>query len=360
MPSPLAKIFENVRFYVSPNFLRGRSGKRTKPETKFLPPSKSFNKLEALKMLCEEASSSGIKLLYLTQNSKKSDINDLIYKDLNKLLESGCFSQALLFLDLSMKVGFRSNRLDMYRARALMSVERYSDAMKIWKDFDKCEDAAIKQKASSQSTKILNLFLKDASSTLKSRKWNIQYLPNKVKEGLPELESLIVQEASVLRKAGQLEISLKLLEKALSFGLRNPEMDDHRAKALVKLNRNREALKLWKINLNSDLPKDLHAKFTLHINRIEEKVDRQKVDQLILKLDHSEACYLEIVDILVDLILLYPNTKFFQKRLAELAATHSASQSIQPPCVDELKAHNERLAYGDAFLSALEKRYKIT
>ena len=137
-------------------------------------------------------------------------------------------------------------------------------------------------------------------------------------------------------------------------------MDDHRAKALVKLNRNREALKLWKINLNSDLPKDLHAKFTLHINRIEEKVDRQKVDQLILKLDHSEACYLEIVDILVDLILLYPNTKFFQKRLAELAATHSASQSIQPPCVDELKAHNERLAYGDAFLSALEKRYKIT
>lgn len=360
MPSPLAKIFKNVRFYAPPAFLGGRSGKRIKPETKLLPPSKSFNKLEALKMLCEEASSSGIKLVYLTHNSKKLDINDLIYKDLNKLLESGCFSQALLFLDLSKKVGFRSNRLDIYRARALMGLERYAEAMKMWKDIVKCEDVAVKQKAIAQSTKILNLFLKDASSILKSRKWKIQYLPNKVIEGLPELERLIIQEASALRKASKPEIVLKLLEKALHFGLHNAEMDDHRAKALVKLNRYREAIRLWKNNLNNDLSKDLHVKFIRQIKRIEEKADRQKVDQRISKLDQSEAGYLEVVDMLVDLILLYPNAEYFQKRLAELAATHTASQSIQPSCFDELKAHSERLAYGDAFLSALEKRYEIT
>ncbi|EAU71018.1 hypothetical protein BL107_05794 [Synechococcus sp. BL107] len=279
--------------------------------------------------------------------------------DVINFVESGSLDQALILLDLSKKAGFRSNRLDVNRARVLMSLERYAEVFKIWIRLAKSEDEMVKKRAATQLRKLLNLFLKSAYAMLKLHQWEIQYLPMKAPdEVIIELKILLIQETTAIREAKRYQLALMLLEKALSFGLHSPETDHMRAQILAELNRIEEATILWNKVLAGDITEELHNTILEHLKPYEVRVDVQKVSDLIKNMDQSDLTYSSTVETLVDHILMYPNCKYFKEELDTLALKHHETKSVQDENFDENASHRKSIAGFDAFLSVLEKRYE--
>ena len=128
MPSALATISQKIRSFGINAFRLCRDGiYRQNSKPKLLPASKKSKKREAFKRLCEGISSSDLQLSYFNEKATYLDADNLICMDVINFVESGSLDQALILLDLSKKAGFRSDRLDVNRARVLMRFERYSE-----------------------------------------------------------------------------------------------------------------------------------------------------------------------------------------------------------------------------------------
>ena len=360
MPSALATISEKIRSLGINAFRLYRDAiPRQNSKPKLLPASKEFKKRAAFKKLCEDINSSGLRLSHFTEKANYLDVDNLICMDVIDFVESGSLDQALILLDLSKKAGFRSNRLDVNRARVLMSLERYAEVFKIWIKLAKSKDEMVKKRATTQLRKLLNLFLKSAHAMLKLHDWEIQYLPMKAPdEVIIELEILLIQETTAIREAKRYQLSLMLLEMALRFGLHGPETDHNRAQTLTELNRFEEATILWNKVLAGDISAELRNTISSHLKPYELRVDVQKVSDLIKNMDQTGLSYSTIVEMLVDLILKYPNCKFFKEELEILAVKCGGTNSVQKEVFDENKSHLRSLAGFDAFLSVLEKRYE--
>ena len=74
-------------------------------------------------------------------------------------------------------------------------------------------------------------------------------------------------------------------------------------------------------------------------------------------MDQPGFSYSGTVEILVDLIIKYPDCKFFKEELQMLAVKRGGTNSVQNEIFDENESHRRTLAGFDAFLSVLEKRY---
>ena len=361
MPSALATISQKIRSFGINAFRLCRDGiHRQNSKPKLLPASsKKSKKLAAFKRLCEGISSSDLRLSHFTEKANYTDADKLICMDVINFVESGSLDQALILLDISKKAGFRSDRLDVNRARVLMSLERYSEVFKVWIRLAKSEDEMLKKRAATQLRKLLNLFLKRAHAMLKLHEWEIKYLPTKAPDGvIMELEILLIQETTAIREAKRYQLALMLLEKALSFGLHSPETDHNRAQILAELNRIEEATILWNKILAGDITAELRNTISEHLKPHDVRVDVQKVSQLIKNMDQSDLSYSSAVEILVDHILKYPHCRYFKEELEILAVKHGETTSVHDENFDQNESHRKSIAGFDAFLSVLEKRYE--
>ena len=360
MPSALATISQKIRSFGINAFRLCRDGiHRQNSKPKLLPASKKSKKREAFKRLCEGISSSDLQLSYFNEKTNYLDADNLICMDVINFVESGSLDQALILLDLSKKAGFRSDRLDVNRARVLMSFERYAEVFKIWIRLAKSEDDMLKKRAATQLRKLLNLFLKRSYAMLKLHEWEIKYLPTKAPDGvIMELEILLIQETTAIREAKRYQLALMLLEKALSFGLHSPETDHNRAQILAELNRIEEATILWNKILAGDITAEMRNTISELLKPYDVRVDVQKVSQLIKNMDQSDLSYSSAVEILVDHILKYPHCKYFKEELEILAVKHGETKSVQDENFDQNESHRKSIAGFDAFLSVLEKRYE--
>ena len=362
MPSALATISQKISSLGINAFRFCRDGiyrQNSKPKLKRLPASKKSKKYEAFKRLCDGISSSDLQLSYFNEKANYSDADNLICLDVSNFVESGSLDQALILLDLSKKAGFRSDRLDVNRARVLMSFERYAEVFKIWIRLSKSEDEMVKKRAATQLRKLLNLFLKRSHAMLKLHEWEIKYLPTKAPDGvIMELEILLIQETTAIREAKRYQLALMLLEKALSFGLHSPETDHNRALILTELNRIEEATILWNKVLAGDITAELRNTISEYLKPYDVRVDVQKVSNLIKNMDQSGLSYSGMAEILVDYILMYPTCKYFKEELEMLAVKHGETKSAQDENFDQNESHRKSIAGFDAFLSVLEKRYE--
>ena len=360
MPSALATISQKISSLGINAFSFCRDGiYRQKSKPRFLPASKNSKKRAAFNRLCEGISSSDLRLSYFSEKANDSEADNLICMDVVNFVESGSLDQALILLDLSRKAGFRSHRLDVNRARVLMSFERYAEVFKIWIRLAKSKDDMLKKRAATQLRKLLNLFLKRSHAMLKLHEWEIKYLPTKAPDGvIIELEILLMQETTAIREAKRFQLALMLLEKALSFGLHSPETDHNRAQILAELNRIEEATILWNKILTGDITAELRNTITERLKPYDVRVDVQKVSELIKNMDQSDLSYSSAVEILVDHILKYPNCKYFKEELEILAVKHGETKSVQDENFDQNESHRKSIAGFDAFLSVLEKRYE--
>ena len=138
-----------------------------------------------------------------------------------RLRESGQSELSLALLDRAQAEGFQSPWLLDNRARALLALDRVTEACDLWRQL---ADSAADKNASASAKEMLALI------QLKQQKQHQQE---------------VLEEAIRLRESGHAERSLALLERAESDGLDDGWLRDNRARALVELQRHQEAALIW-------------------------------------------------------------------------------------------------------------------
>ena len=147
-----------------------------------------------------------------------------------RLRESGQSELSLALLDRAHADGLRSPWLEDNRARALLELERVTEACHLWRQL---ADSGADKEASAAAGEMLALI------ELKQHKQHQQE---------------VLEEAIRLRESGQAELSLALLERAESDGLDDVWLQDNRARALVELQRHQEAARIWAELENAEDP----------------------------------------------------------------------------------------------------------
>ena len=87
--------------------------------------------------------------------------------------------------------------------------------------------------------------------TITSKQQPIRYLPEQSPHDLSKLGLSILKEAIELRKAKQEDLSLQILELTASAGFETDAINENRARALINLKRNTEAVQLLQELLSS-------------------------------------------------------------------------------------------------------------
>ncbi|QEY32396.1 hypothetical protein EVJ50_09400 [Synechococcus sp. RSCCF101] len=165
------------------------------------------------------------------------------------LRESGQAEASLAMLEGCLEQGQRSPWLDDNRARALLALGRGEEAAAIWERLGASSDGAAAEAARS----MLDLLERDRVQVLREQLQQLAAAAGKRLERVDaaeasrfaDLERAVLEEAIQLRSDGAVELSLQLLEAAQTAGMQSPWLDDNRARALVILERQAEALAIW-------------------------------------------------------------------------------------------------------------------
>ena len=183
---------------------------------------------------------------------------------------------ALEVIDSILATGLsRSDRLLDNRARILIRLNRHHDAIKIWESLLLSDDSDVQNKSKQfiqqSQAKLIKLLHNDLVSLCKEQGWAIQNINDDFTDNR-SLSQLIVKEAIAIRKSGQADLSLKIIDMSINSGLDFPRLYDNQARALVNLKRIPEAVSIWR-----ELVKNLDAKDNLRIEIIR-KLDKYAVE----------------------------------------------------------------------------------
>ena len=264
---------------------------------------------------------------------------------------------SLQILELTASAGFETDAINENRARALINLKRNTEAVQLLQEL-----LSSKKKETKDSTKriLKNLgqnLLTQSRKILTSHGWQIRHLPEHPPELLMQLEPALLKEAIDLRKEKQEILSLKLLDLSIQSGLKTERIDDNRARALVNKEKYMEAVSIWNTLKESKNPKMQETALSM-LRRFGEKGFQQRilkeVDSILMdKKDNKQA-----INLLTDAILQNPNDDSFHEKLGEVAMKQSSENNQSEQQFEELADHSQALAGFEAFVTALEQRYK--
>lgn len=158
---------------------------------------------------------------------------------------------SLKLLEICIQHGLRSDLIDDNKARALFKNGLKRDAIQTWQSLlssnnEETRDSS--QKILTQQSQNLVVFLK---KTILDNRQQIRYIPEQIPQDLSKLGALILKEAIRLRKEDQAELSLQILELTTSAGFETDAINENKARALVNLKRNPEAVQILENLLSS-------------------------------------------------------------------------------------------------------------
>ena len=118
-----------------------------------------------------------------------------------------------------------------------------------------------------------------------------------------------------------------------------------------------EAVSIWNTLKESKNPKMQETALSM-LRRFGEKGFQQRilkeVDSILMdKKDNKQA-----INLLTDAILQNPNDDSFHEKLGEVAMKQSSENNQSEQQFEELADHSQALAGFEAFVTALEQRYK--
>ena len=181
--------------------------------------------------LSELACSQGWTLQHINNEIKVPEaLEEDIIKETIASRDAGAVGFSLELIKLANELGFNSPWLLDNKARALLLLNRDQDAIAIWQQLSQQDDDAFLQQ-------LADTMLEQVNTTAAIN-------PELSTELSAELKALL-EAAITLRNAGQPEASLTLLDDANAKGQRNAWLEDNRARALINLGREQEALKIW-------------------------------------------------------------------------------------------------------------------
>ena len=286
-----------------------------------------------------------------------SKLGALILKEAIRLRKEGQAELSLQILELTTSAGFETDAINENKARALVNLKRNPEAVQILEDLLSSKKEETQESAKRILQNLSQHLLEQTKKILSTSGWQILHLPDNPPALLANLEPALLQEAIALRKAQHEKLSLAILDLSIKSGLKTDRIDDNRARALVNEEKYFEAVTIWdllKNSKNAQVLKSANSMLKRFGNKGFQQRILQEVDSILLtKKDKAQA-----VALLTDAILQNPSDQKFHEKLGEIAimTTDNSHQSDQK--FEELSAHSQALAGFDAFVTALEQRYK--
>ena len=286
-----------------------------------------------------------------------SKLGALILKEAIRLRKEDQAELSLQILELTTSAGFETDAINENKARALVNLKRNTEAVQILEDLLSSKKEETQESAKRILQNLSQHLLEQTKKILTTSGWQILHLPDNPPPLIAKLETALLQEAIALRKAKQDKLSLAILDLSIKSGLKTDRIDDNKARALVNEEKYFEAVTIWnllKYSKNAQVQKSANSMLKRFSNKGFQQRILQEVDSILLtKKDKDQA-----VTLLTDAILQNPSDQKFHEKLGEIAimTTHNSHQSDQK--FEELSAHSQALAGFDAFVTALEQRYK--
>ena len=286
-----------------------------------------------------------------------SKLGALILKEAIRLRKEDQAELSFQILELTTSAGFETDAINENKARALVNLKRNPEAVQILEDLLSSKKEETQESAKRILQNLSQHLLEQTKKILSTSGWQILHLPDNPPALLANLEPALLQEAIALRKAKHEELSLAILDLSIKSGLKTDRIDDNRARALVNEEKYFEAVTIWdllKNSKNAQVLKSANSMLKRFGNKGFQQRILQEVDNILLtKKDKDKA-----ITLLTDAILQNPSDQKFHEKLGEIAimTTDNSHQSDQK--FEELSAHSQALAGFDAFVTALEQRYK--
>jgi len=163
-----------------------------------------------------------------------------------QLREDGQLEASLELIDAALAAGETDPWWLDNKARVLVELNNLCEALSIWENIVVTADEYIGQVASEMLAVHGPKLLAPLLNICEQNNWQPLYLAVNNQTILLQL----LQELSASREAGEIDLSLKLIAQAKQLGFQSHWIDDNEARALVHLQREAEAVALWR-NLES-------------------------------------------------------------------------------------------------------------
>jgi len=226
----------------------------------------------AVEMLCKNTDSAtdqhSIPGDELNTNSQLNALNEAI-----KLREEGKLEESITLIDSALAAGETSLWWLDNKARVLVELNNPSEAILIWEHLVAATNDDTGKVASEMLAIHTSKFLEPLLNICKQCNWQPLYL------GINDLSVLLqlLQELSVSREAGKIELSLKLIAQAKELGFKFTWIKDNEARALVHLDRLQVAVAQWN-NLESNNDPSLVATAVEMLEELNPQLESEKLE----------------------------------------------------------------------------------
>lgn len=264
---------------------------------------------------------------------------------------------SLKMLNLTISAGFETDAINENKARALLKLGQNTEAVKLLAGLLSSKNPNAQESSKKLLENLGQKLIKTLKDILIKNGHQAIYLPEYPNHQIFNLESPILREAIELRKNNFVELSLKILDATVECGLKTDRIDDNRARALVNLKQYSDAVKVWE-SLTTSTDEKIRKSAALMLERFGDIGMQQQVlsevDNLLEQKDGGQKA----IKLLTDAIIRNPEDVALQEKLDQVALVDDKQHNDNKCRFDELSNHIQELAGFEAFISAIEMRYK--
>ena len=286
-----------------------------------------------------------------------SKLGFLILKEAIALRKQEQDELSLQILELTTSAGFETDAINENKARSLVNLKRNTEAVQLLQELLSSKKEATQESAKRILRTLGQNLHKQTIKILSTNGWHILHFPENPPQHLIKLEPALLKEAIALRKGKQEKLSLAILDLSIKSGLKTDRIDDNRARALVNDEQYFEAVTIWnalKESKNVQIQQSAISMLKVFGDKGFQQKVLQEVDDILLhKKDQGKA-----INILTDAILQNPGNHKLHEKLGEVAILTDNQNDQSGQEFEELSAHFQALAGFEAFVTALEQRYK--
>ena len=264
---------------------------------------------------------------------------------------------SLSMLNMTISAGFETDAINENKARALLKMGENTEAVQLLAGLLSSKNPNSQDSSEKLLEKLGQNLLKTLKNILNNSEHVPRYLPEYQSQQIFNLESSILREAIELRKNNLAELSLKILDSTVECGLKTDRIDDNRARALVNLKKYSEAVKIWESLATSKDPK-IRNSTSLMLERFKDIGMQQQVLSEVENLLEQKDGGQKAIKLLTDAIIRNPEDTALHEKLDQIALVDDKQESESQLKFDELSIQIQELAGFEAFISAIEMRYK--
>ena len=283
-----------------------------------------------------------------------------ILKEAIELRQSQHEALSFKLLELTTSAGFETDAINENKARALLNLQRNTEAVQILQSLLSSKNPATQTSAKNILQGLSNKLLSRSRDILTKNELPIQHLPEKSDHYLTGLEKAIIKESISLRKDKREKLSLQLLELSIKTGLKTELIEDNMARTLVNMDKYGKAVTIWQSLADSNNIKTRESA-TLMLKRFWAKGMQQnileEVDSILLDTDQYTNSREKAINLLTSAILKNPTDEILQKKLGEISLSNS-NDIDDDVDFEDISRHQQNLAGFDAFLKGLENLQK--